>query len=184
MIRVRLQIGNEEVKDTYDAYGLIYLSSDNIFSAPTKGFEKTAYAEQAGENIDPRTVDDAFDYTARFLVNCPNGKIENANKKIADFNSLMFYKTGGDDIKGFREFKFYNDYKKVKIVGYPEPIAEAKEFWRDKNGNVYDIVQVELKIRVSDPRKCDFNINSGEQPPVETHNYLLLENMGKFELGV
>lgn len=88
MIKVRLQIADGAIQDTYDAYGLIYISADHRLAAPTKGFEKTSYAEQAGENIDPRTVDDAFDYTVKFLVTCPNNDIVNANKKIAAFTRL------------------------------------------------------------------------------------------------
>lgn len=158
MIDVRLQIAGGAIQDVYKTYGFIYQSADHRLAPPTRGFEKTTYAEQEGENIDPRTVDDAFDYTVRFVILAPNKNYESANTKIAEFNSLMYDKKADSDIKTFKEFTFYNDYKRVKIVGYPEPIAEAKEFWRDKFGNVHDAVQVELKIHVAEPKKCDFDM--------------------------
>ena len=163
MIDVRLQMDGGAIQDVYKTYGFIYQSADHRLAPPTRGFEKTMYAEQAGENIDPRTVDDAFDYTVRFVVVAENKSLVNANAKIAAFNRLMYdYEksvSGLDtDVKRFKVFTFYNDYKRVKIVGYPEPIAEAQEFWRDKFGNVHDAVQVELKIHVAEPNKCDFNI--------------------------
>ena len=163
MIDVRLQIAGGAIQDVYKTYGFIYQSADHRLAPPPRGFEKTTYAEQAGENIDPRTVDDAFDYTVMFVVVAENKSLVNANAKIAAFNALMYdYEKGENsiatDVKRFKEFTFYNDYKRVKIVGYPEPIAEAQEFWRDKFGNVHDAVQVELKIHVAEPKKCDFNL--------------------------
>lgn len=162
MIRVRLQIEDGNILDTYDAYGLIYLSSDHRFAAPTKGFATSTYAEQAGENIDPRTVDDAFDYAARFLVEAPNRNLVNANAKIKTFNEYMYTQTVNTDIKTFRTFTFYNDYKRVKIVGIPQPIAEVDkdDFFRDKYGNVHDAVVVELKLRVTNPALCNFSIDT------------------------
>lgn len=155
MIRVRLQIENGEIKDTYDAYGLIYLSADHRFAPPIKDFEKTSYPEQAGENTDNRTVDDAFDYKVTFFVECPNSNLDNANVRIKAVNDLMYSKSG--DIKTFKEWTLYNDYKKVKIVGIPQPIEEAKEFWRDNKGKVHDCVQIELTLHVSKPHLCDFS---------------------------
>ena len=154
MINTRLQIGDGEVFDTYTEYGLLYLDADERLAPPTKGFEKTAYAEEEGEHIDPKTVDDAFDYKATFLVQAKNSDIENANIIIRDFNKLLYTQDG--DVKTFKQIAFYNDYNRVKIVGYPQPIAEAKSFWRDKHGNVADAVQVELTIRVTKPSLCDF----------------------------
>lgn len=157
MIKVRLQIGNGAIQDTHKAYGLIYLKSDNRFAPPTKGFATTTYAEQAGENVDPRTVDDAFDYTVTFCIEAPNRDVESVNAKIKAFNNLMF--TRKDDIKTFKEFTFYNDQKNVKITGIPEPIAEADkdDLKRYKiNDTVYDFAVVTLKLRVNDPNKCDF----------------------------
>lgn len=159
MINVRLQIADGAIYDTYEQYGLIYLSSDNRFAPPTKGFATSTYAEESGEHIDPRTVDDAFDYKIRFCINVPNRDLVNANAKIKAFNELMYDKKADSDIKTFKEFTFYNDYKRVKVVGIPEPIAEVDDddFFRDKYGKVYDAVIVELKLRVTDPNRCEFS---------------------------
>lgn len=156
MIRTRLQIGDGEVLDTYTEYGLIYLDADERLAPPTKGFEKTAYAEEEGEHIDPKTVDDAFDYKAKFLVQAKNSDLENANVIIRDFNKRLYTQDEDSDVKTFHRIAFYNDYNRVKIVGYPQSISEATDFWRDKHGNVFDAVQVELTIRVTKPSLCDF----------------------------
>lgn len=160
MIRTRLQIGDGEVLDTYTEYGLIYLDADERLAPPTKGFEKTAYAEEEGEHIDPKTVDDAFDYKAKFLVQAKNSDLENANIIIRDFNKRLYTQDEDSDVKTFHRIAFYNYYNRVKIVGYPQPISEATDFWRDKHGNVADAVQVELTIRVTKPSLCDFALTN------------------------
>lgn len=156
MITVRLQIADGEVKDTASEYGLVYLEADSRFAAPTKGFEESTYAEQSGSNIDPKTVDDKFDYKVKFFVKT-DGDIGNANAIIAKFNALLYTKDA-NNIKTFKQVTFYNDYKKVKIVGYPKPIEEATEFWRDSRGRQADVVCVEWTITANDPTLCDFNI--------------------------
>lgn len=156
MIKVRLQIADGEIKDTASEYGLVYLQADSRFAAPVKGFEKSSYPEQPGTNLDPKTVDDEFEYKVKFFVKA-DGDFENANQKIAAFNSLLYAKDA-DNIKTFKQVTFYNDYKKVKIVGYPSPIDEATDFWRDSRGKQADVVCVEWAINVNDPTLCDFNI--------------------------
>lgn len=153
MIRVRLGIEGITTQplDT-ETWKLIYVSADNKVSAPIKPFEKTAYPEQEGENIYNKTVDDAFDYKVTWLI---KAKLNNANAIISDFNSKIMNNNNG--IKEFRRVTFYNDYKKVKIVGIPSPISDATEFWRDANGKQHDIVMVEWTIRVDKPSLCDFN---------------------------
>lgn len=155
MIKVRLQIGDGEVLDTVEGYGLVYISADSRFSAPTKEMERTTYPEEEGEHIIAKTVDDAFDYKVTWFIQA-NGSLGNANAVIARFNSLLYTQEG--DIKTFKQVTFYNDYKKVKIVGTPSPIQEATEFWRDSQGEQHDVVCVEWVIRVSKPSLCDFNI--------------------------
>lgn len=155
MIKVRLQIGDEQTVDTAEAYGLIYISSDNRFRAPIKPMERTSYPEEEGEHINPRTVDDAFDYKVTFFVNA-NGTLGNANSIISRFNSSLYDTLNG--VKTFKTVRFLNDYKKVMIVGTPSPIEEATEFWRDANGKQHDVVCVEWTIRVSKPSLCDFNL--------------------------
>lgn len=155
MIRVRLQISDGDILDTTDNYGLVYISADSRFDAPIKEFEKTSYPEEEGEHILAKTVDDAFDYKVTWFVKA-DGSLGNANAVIARFNSLLYTQDG--DIKTFKQVTFYNDYKKVKIVGTPSLIAEATEFWRDQSSKQHDVVCVEWVIRVSKPSLCDFNI--------------------------
>lgn len=155
MIRVRLQIGDGYAFDTAEKFGLVYISSDHRFEAPLKKFEKTSYPEQEGENISTKTVSDAFDYKVTWLIQA-NGSLGNANAVVARFNSFLYAQEG--DVKTFNQVSFYNDYKKVKIVGIPTLIQEATEFWRDANGKQHDVVCVEWVIRVSRPSLCDFNL--------------------------
>lgn len=153
MIRVRLFIDGMtgDPLDTETKWKLIYVSADNRVSAPIKPFEKTTYPEQEGENIYNKTVDDAFDYKVTWLI---KATLDDANAIISTFNSEIMNNNG---IKEFRRVTFYNDYKKVKIVGIPSPISEATEFWRDANGKQHDVVKVEWTIRVDKPSLCDFN---------------------------
>ena len=155
MIRVRLQIGDGDIVDTADNYGLVYVSADSRFAAPIKEFEKTSYPEEEGEHILAKTVSDAFDYKVTWFVKA-DGSLVNANAIIARFNSLLYTQDG--DLKEFKQVTFYNDYKKVKIVGTPTLIQEATEFWRDARGKQHDVVCVEWVIRVSKPSLCDFNL--------------------------
>ena len=155
MINGRLKIGNGTLEDIFKKWGLIYISSDNRFEAPTKGFATTSYAEEAGEHIDPRTMPNAFDYKVKFLVMAPNKNLTNANAKIAAFNRVLYDVV--NQVRTYKQVTFYNDYKRVKIVGYPQPIDEAPEFWRDKKGKQHDCVQVEWTIRVNNPTLCDFS---------------------------
>lgn len=153
MIKVRLQIGSGEVLDTEEAYGLVYLSSDTRFEAPIKEVEKTSYPEQEGENSLNKAVRDAFDYKTEWFVKA-NGSIENANRLIAIFNSQLYTRDG--DVMIFKNVSFFNDYKRVKIVGRPSLISEATEFWRDTNGKQHDVVKVEWNIRVTTPHLCSY----------------------------
>lgn len=158
MLRVRIQIGDGEILDS-TAHSLVYLSADHRFAADTKGFESTSYPEEEGEHILPKTVDAAFDYKVRFYVRA-EGALENANEKIAAFNALLYTQEQDSDVKTFKLVHFYNDYKKVLIVGYPQPISMATEFWRDGSGKAHDVVVVEWVIRVTKPSMCDFNLAS------------------------
>lgn len=155
MLRVRLKIGDGEVVDT-TTYGLVYLDSDKRTGAPSKGFETTSYPEEEGEHIIPKTVDAAFDYTAKFFIQADS--IEDANAKISAFNALLYTQPANSDVKTYKQVEFYNDYKRHKIVGYPQPIAEAEDFWRDPSDQLNDIVIVEWTIRVNKPSLCDFSL--------------------------
>lgn len=159
MITARIQIENGQILDTYEGFGFIYMSADNRTEAPIKKRDTTSYADEAGEHVDPRTVQDAFDYKVKFLIEAPNNNRQNANAKIADFNRQLYKQTTGSDIRTYKTITLYDDYKRVKIVGIPEPIAEPTELYRRQNGSVMDCATVELVIHVNDPTKCDFNLN-------------------------
>lgn len=154
---MRIKIGDGAIEDTFTAHKLIYKKSDNRTEAPIKKRDATSYAEKAGENTDPRTVQDAFDYKAQFIIDGQNTNLANVNAIIAAFNSKLYTRPTNSDIRTYKEVTFYNDYKRVKIVGIPDPIAEPTKMVRSKNG--YDFAEVELVIHVSDPTKCDFNLS-------------------------
>lgn len=160
MIRSLIQIENGVVRDFYDAFGFIYLDADERTAPDEKEDASTSYAEQTGENRDGRTVDAAFDYTASFLVEAPNKDTTNVNLKIKEFNQAIREQTSGSNIKRKREIAFYNLLNRVKIVGTCEPIAEPKSVYHSNRYGELDYAQIELKIRVSDPSKCDFALNT------------------------
>lgn len=155
MLTVRLKIGEGNIVDT-QTYGLIYLDSDKVMGAPTKGFETTAYPEEEGEHIIPKTVDAPFDYKVKFFIQATS--LKNANDLIDEFNARLYTPDEYSDTKTVNQVEFYNDYKRHKIVGYPQPISEAEDFWRDKKNQVNDVVIVEWTIRVTKPSLCDFSI--------------------------
>lgn len=155
MITSRIQIGDDKVYDTESMFGLIQIDSDNILGAPSKDFEKTTYPEEEGEHIHPVTVDNAFKYKVKFFVSAKGG-LDAANWKISEFNSAIC--SDNEGVKTYKRITFYNDYKGVKIVGYPNPIHTATEFWRDKYGKQHDVVCVELVINVDKPSLCNFNL--------------------------
>lgn len=152
MLKVRIKIGDGEIVDTLN-YGFIYLDSDKVMGSPIKDYEETSYPEQEGVNILPKTVDDAFDYKVKFFIQADS--VNSANVKITAFNNSLFTQSG--DVKTFKQVTFFNDYKHHKIVGYPKPISEATDFWRDPNNLVNDIVIVEWTIRVNKPSLCEYN---------------------------
>lgn len=158
MIKVRVKIGSGNVVDTESTYGLVYLDSDKRFGAPSKGFEATSYPEEEGEHIVPKAVDAAFDYKVKFFVRSTS--LSNANALISAFNSALHGTASATGEKEYYQVEFYNDYKKHKIVGYPNEIAEATEFWRDPSNQVNDVVVVEWTIRVNKPSLCNFNLTT------------------------
>lgn len=154
MINVRIKIGDGAIEDTFAAHGLIYMDADNRTEAPIKKRDTTSYAEKAGDNTDPRTVQDAFDYKVQFIIDGQDKDLKRVNSIIAAFNKKLYTQPANSDIRTYKEVTFYNDFKPCKIVGLPEPIAECKEFKKSKNG--YEFAQVEFVIHVSDPTKCNF----------------------------
>lgn len=160
MINVRIKIGDGAIEDTFTAHKLIYIDADNRTEAPIKKRDTTSYAEEAGEHTDPRTVQDAFDYKVTFIIDGQDKDLKNVNAIVAAFNAKLYTTEAGSAIRRYKEVTFYNDFKRVKIVGLPDPIAEPKEMKRSRNG--FDYAEVELTIHVSDPGKCDFNLTRGD----------------------
>ena len=157
MIKVRMQIDNEAILDSCKGWGLIYIDADKRTAPPEKKIDTTSYAEQEGEHADLRTVADVFDYKVRFAVSAPNKNLKNANSVIARFNDAIRRK-GEGDVRTKRRLTFYNDHDRVKIVGYPELIAEPTSFYRLQSGAVMDCAEVELTIHVTNPSECDFDL--------------------------
>lgn len=154
MIRVRIMIGGGEAVDTFDKYSLIYMSADNRTEAPIKKRDTTSYAEEAGEHIDKRTIQDAFDYKVIFVIDGQDKDKKRVNEIISKFNKELYTEDVSSGIRTYKEVTFYNDFKPCKIVGIPIPIAECKEFLKTSYGTEY--AQVEFTIRVTDPNKCNF----------------------------
>ena len=150
IIRVKIQIGDAAAADSLDQWGLTYVSSDNIFGAPIKERESVSYAEQNGECLDRRAVMAPFDYKVTFAI--LGDTRSSANTKIKRFNQAMIESTVGD-VMTFHRIKILNPYKGTLICGIPQPISEAKSYWRDDLG----CVVADLKIRVDKPQLCDFD---------------------------
>lgn len=159
MVGVKLQIGEGEIFDTYEKWGLIYLDADKYTESPIKPRDTTSYPEDAGEHVDKRTVQAAFDYSVRFAIDTPNSLPTSANAIIDAFNRALYETVGGSNVRRYQEVTFYNDFDQVMIVGLPEPIAQPEEWYRSRNKRTNDIAVVEFKIRVNDPSKCNFNLN-------------------------
>ncbi len=178
MIESWIQIEDGPIENARDKWGFIYMKSDNRTAPDEKAPDSTSYAEEAGEHQDQRRVYAAFDYTVEFLIDTPNRYFTSANAKIAEFNTAVREVQNGTDITKAKQITFYNDYKRVKIVGYPELIALPTDFYRDNNGNAWDAVQIELKIHVNNPKLCDFNYGQPETINLEDGGWIALESGG------
>lgn len=158
-MRADIQIDNGERQDTRDAFGLIYLSSDKWLAAPTRAYTASSYAEEAGEHIDNRTTEEAYDYKITFLVEVFSKQINDGihvNTRIAQLNNAMFAKSADSDILTARQVTIYDLTKHRKIVGFPKRISEPK----DENIFYYknqELAVIELSLRVTDPTLCDFD---------------------------
>jgi len=160
MIESRIQIENGAIENFRTKWGFIYINADERTAADEKACEASSYSEEAGEHIDVRTVDAPFDYTAEFIIEAPNKDLANVNAKIAAFNAAIRETTKDSDIKRKRKITFYNLLNRVKIVGYPDVIAEPTDVYHSNRYGELDFAVVKLKIRVNDPKKCDFNLNT------------------------
>lgn len=167
MIESWIQIEGGEVMDFYRSYGFIYMDADERTAPPEKATPASSYAEEPGEHPDKRAVEDAFDYKAKFLIEAPNKDLTNVNSKIAAFNAAIRETVAGSNVKRCREVSFYNLLNRVKITGVPSPISEPTEVYHSNRYGEMDFAIVELRIRVSDPRKCDFEFRDNGLRPDE-----------------
>lgn len=158
MIKSSIKIENGPIMDFCEAFGFIYLDADERTAPDEKEDAVSSYAEEAGEHRDGRTCDAPFDYTAKFLIEAPNKDLTNVNARIAEFNAAIRSQTAGSDVKCHREISFYNLLNRVKITGYPQLVSVPTDVYHSNRYGALDWAQVELKIRVADPRKCDFNL--------------------------
>lgn len=150
MITTQIKIGSSAKTDMYSTYGFIYISADNRLAAPIKEMEKTSYPEEEGEHIYPLAKEDAFDYKVKFLIE--GTTLNRVNSKVATFNAAL-----KDTSSMLKKVEFYNPDRKVKIVGYANPISEATDFWYTALNEKTDSAMVELTIRVVKPSDCNFN---------------------------
>ncbi len=168
MIKSLIQIEGGEVWDFYEKFGFIYMDADERTAPDEKEDAVSSYAEDPGEHRDGRTVDAPFDYTVRFIVEAEGSDADNVNKKIAAFNDAVREIIPDGGVKRKREIAFYNLNNRCKIVGTAEVIAVPKEAQYAHRAGLTDYADVELKIRVSDPSKCDFAIDV-DLPPSPSH---------------
>ena len=155
MIRAKIQIEDGLSKDTFNEWGLIYKVGDRRFSPPEKKIDEVSYPEEQGVHIDERTVYDKFDYTVSFII---SGSYGIANDKIQAFNKAIREESSSLGVHRCKMITLYDYYKRCKIVGIPSPIETASTFYRRSDGSAMDCVEVELKIRVTDPTLCDFDM--------------------------
>ncbi|MBD5367243.1 MAG: hypothetical protein HDR82_09665 [Bacteroides sp.] len=150
--------------DFYKRWGFVYVSGDRRFGAPEKKRDVSTYIEEEGEHVDARTVDDVFDYSVKFLIEARNKDLVNANSKIRAWNKAVRERLKGGDVKRCKTVTLYDDYKRCRIVGIPEVIAEVDErdYYRRQDGRVMDCVVVTLTIHVSRPSLCDFDTKEVE----------------------
>lgn len=174
MIKSNIQIENDVVMDFYDAFGFIYVDADERTAPDEKQDAVTSYAEEAGEHRDGRTVYAPFDYTAKFIIEAPNKDLTNVNAKIKAFNDAIRADENGMLRK--RKISFYNLLNRVKIVGYPELISVPTKVYHSNAYGGLDFALVELKIRVSNPNECNFNL--GTDNPMQTGVQLNLTTDG------
>ena len=167
MLTARIKIGDGDIVDTRNIFnvegedpksGLVYLDSSKRIGPDLKDFESTSYPEEEGEYIIPKRVDAPFDYKVKFFIE--GESLQTVNDKIVAFNQMLYTQAVGSDVKTYKQVTFYNDHKRHIIVGYPNELAEATEFWKDPSGVLKkDVVVTEWTIRVTKPSLCTFNNN-------------------------
>lgn len=155
MISSSIEI-DKVVYDSYDSFGFLFVGADKRTAPDEKEDAVTSYAGESGEHRDGRTCYAPFDYKVEFLVEAKSQKLDNVNTKIREFNRAIREKTSDNAVMKRREITFYNQYDRVKITGIPQLISEPTELYHSRKLGEIEYAKVELIIRVTDPRKCDF----------------------------
>jgi hypothetical protein len=156
MIKAQIKIGSDgEFKDTYDTYGLCYIEADKTVGPSAKDFEATSYPEEEGENILPKSVDEAFDFKVVFLVEA-HDDLGQVAARVKAFNAALYAATEESDTKEFKQVSLQIPTRNITVVGYPKPISSATDYWYDSDNNKADAALVEFTIRVNKPSLCTF----------------------------
>jgi len=144
--KMRIQIEQGDIVDIID-YGFYLGKSPNTIVCDLKdsNFVTTDFPENDGDTlfVKPIPTKKAFEYPITFIY--VSTEINTANQVISNFyNSLLGKKV-----------TIYNDYKKVKVVGYVKSFKGA-DFYRDEQ----DIITFEVTFYVPKPQECDFNLST------------------------
>lgn len=134
----RIKIGDDPIIQL-ESIGMYIVDSDKIFSSPQMDYEIQNYPELGKSIIYPVTYDKPFEYEIKI------GVIGNINERI---NSLSQYSRG-------KIIEIYNDYTKIKIVGFIKSISKADKFNRNKD---FGAATFSMIITVNNPSLCDFEL--------------------------
>lgn len=143
---MRIQIGTGAIVDIV-SLGFHLGKSPNTIGCDLKesNFVTTDFPENNGDTVyvNPNPTKKSFDYPITFIY--VSTELDSANLAISNFyNSLLG-----------KKITIYNDFKKVKVVGYVKSYKGA-EFHRNEK----DIVTFELTFYIPKPQDCDFNITT------------------------
>ena len=151
--QIRLQIeGDPVIYNTQEKWDLHLGKSTDIFYPPMKDFESEEYPELHGEILYPYTTFKSFDYVVSFIY---VGSLLEANAKIKElFDSLYVPVLGREDLLRAKQVTVFNDYKGVKIVGYPTSSKFSEYIWQEETG----VIRFDFSLKVAKPQLCDFNM--------------------------
>ena len=139
MINVRIKIGDGAIEDTFAAHKLIYIDADNRTEAPIKKRDVTSYAEKAGDNTDPRTVQDDFDYKVQFVIDGQDKDLKRVNSIIAAFNKKLYTQPANSDIRTYKAAQLARRVgvlAQKNAVGYAYTVEEVVRLGRYAHSRV------------------------------------------------
>jgi hypothetical protein len=133
------------------------MESPDIIIPGLREYETEVYPEHDGVIIYPYTTHEAFEYTCKFLY---MGTLEQLNNSIWHLWNELF-DTYTAETKRAKETTLYNDYKAVKVVGYPQAMTGEDFKQLDPNG----LWETNFTIYVADPSKCVWSSTAGPENP-------------------